>query len=153
MTATLVTLVLVVVGIRLGAIVFQSAYVAPVVFTVLDEAAASRFLRSLFPRFFKLGIACGAILLVVLVAAGVTGGFGAPLPILIAIAATVTVLDAAALGLVPAINAARDRGEAGAARFRFLHRLSVLATVLVLLLDVAFIAVIAARIADFGGVA
>ena len=60
MTAILVTLLLVVVGIRLGAIVFQSAYVAPVVFTVLDEAAASRFLRSLFPRFFKLGIGCGA---------------------------------------------------------------------------------------------
>jgi hypothetical protein len=151
MTAILVTLLLVVAGVRLGAIVFQSAYVAPVVFTELDEASASRFLRSLFPRFFKLGIACGASLLVVLLLAGFPGGFGAPLPLLIAIAAAVTALDAAALALVPAINAARDRGDAGAARFRLLHRLSVLATLIVLLLDVAFIAVIAGRIGSFAG--
>lgn len=153
MPAILVTLLLVVAGLRLGAIVFQSAFVATVVFTALDEASASRFLRSLFPRFFKLGIACGAILLVALLGAGLVGGFGAPLPLLIAIAATVTALDAAALALVPLINAARDRGDAGAASFRFLHRLSVLATVIVLLLDVAFIAVIAGRVEGFGGLA
>lgn len=145
-------MLLVVAGIRLGAIVFQSAFVAPVVFTELDEAAASRFLRSLFPRFFKLGIACG-VLLVALLIAGLFTGVVAPLPPLIAIATTVTVLDAAALALVPAINAARDRGAAGAARFRFLHRLSVLATVIVLLLYVAFIAFIAGRIANSGGFA
>lgn len=144
------------VGIQVGAIVFQSGLVAPVVFAELDESAASRFLRSLFPRFFRLGIACGALVLLALVGAGLAAGFEAPLPVLIAIAATMTALDAAALALVPAINDARDLGPPGAARFRFLHRLSVLATVIVLLLGIAFIAIVAmlaARAAPFGGVA
>ena len=144
------------IGIQVGAIVFQSGFVAPVVFAELDESAASRFLRSLFPRFFRLGIVCGALGLVALVAAGLAGGFHAPLPLLVAIAAATTALDAAALALVPAINDARDRGAAGAARFRFLHRLSVLATVIVLILGIAFIAIVAtlaARPAPAGGIA
>ncbi len=151
MTIVIVSLLLVVTGTRLGAIVFQSAFVAPVVFTELDAAAAGRVLRRLFPRFFTLGIACGTILLVALLISGLLTGFGAPLPVLLAIAAAMTVLDAAALALVPSINAARDRGDAGRARFRSLHRLSVLATVAVLLLCIAFYSVIAARVADFGG--
>lgn len=153
MLIAIVTLLLVITGTRLGAIVFQSAYVAPVVFAELDEAAARRFLRSLFPRFFRLGIVCGASVLVVLLAVGLLTGFGAPLPLLIALASAMTALDAAALALVPAINAARDDGESGAARFRSLHLLSVLATIAVLFLVVAFMAVVAGRIASFGGIA
>jgi hypothetical protein len=128
-------------GAWIGAIVFQSAVVAPTVFVDLDESAARVFLRRLFPRFFKLGLVCGALMLAGLALVG----FDAPnaLPIA-ALTVAMLVLEAASLWMVPAINAARDAGEAGKARFDRLHRLSVLFTVVILLLGIGVIALVSA---------
>ena len=57
--------------------------------------------------------------------------------------AGMTVLAIISLALVPRINAARDEGEAGAARFESLHRLSVLLTVLILLAGIVVLVLIA----------
>ena len=38
-------------GVISGMILFQTAIVAPVVFTTLDAENASKFLRKIFPRF------------------------------------------------------------------------------------------------------
>lgn len=139
MTGT--TLLLVAAGTWVGAIVFQSAVVAPTVFVDLDESAARAFLRRLFPRFFKLGLVCGVLMLAGLALVG----FDAPNAALIAALTTVMlVLEAISLWMVPAINAARDAGEAGKTRFENLHRLSVLFTVLILLLGIGVIAVVSA---------
>ena len=46
--------------------------------------------------------------------------------------------------MVPAINAARDAGEAGKACFDRLHRLSVLFTVVILLLGIGVVALVSA---------
>ena len=62
-------------GVWIGAIVFQSAVVAPAVFVDLDEAAARSFLRTLFPRFFRLGLVCGALMLAALLGFGVFAGW------------------------------------------------------------------------------
>ena len=135
MTGTL--LLIAATGTWIGAIVFQSAVVAPTVFVDLDEPAARVFLRRLFPRFFKLGLVCGVLML-----AGVAlVGFDAPgaLPIA-ALTAVMLVLEAASLWMVPAINAARDAGAAGKARFDRLHRLSVLFTVVILFLGIGVLA-------------
>ncbi len=123
-----------------GSIVFQSAIVAPSVFTALESSDASRFLRRLFPSFFRLGIVCGAIM---------TLGFGyltvgsAYDAWLLALSGAMTVLAIVSLALVPRINAARDAGEAGAASFEKLHRLSVLLTVLILLAGIVVLVHIA----------
>ena len=132
-------LLIVAAGTWIGAIVFQSAVVAPTVFVDLDESAARVFLRRLFPRFFKLGLVCGALMLVGLVLVG----FDAPkaLPIA-ALTIAMLVLEAASLKMVPAINAARDAGAAGKARFDRLHRLSVLFTVVILFLGIAVLALV-----------
>ena len=115
-----------------GAIVFQSALVAPSVFSALEAPDASKFLRRLFPSFFRLGIVCGVV---------TTAGFAfvaflsGPAHVLwpLVLSATMTLLAIVSLLMVPGINAARDAGESGAARFERLHRLSVLLTVAILL--------------------
>ena len=110
-------------GAWLGAIVFQSALVAPAVFGELDAAAARRVLRRLFPRFFILGIglvgvALGAVA-VAPIAPGVRSTAAATL-------ATMLLAIGLSLALVPAINAASDAGNRN--RFRLLHGASVLLT-------------------------
>ncbi len=110
-------------GAWLGAIVFQSALVAPAVFGELDSSGARRVLRRLFPRFFMLGLgliglALGAVALGPL-SSGVRSTAAATL-------GTMLLAIGLALALVPGINAASDAGNV--ARFRLLHGLSVLLT-------------------------
>ncbi len=141
------TLMTIAAGTWTGAIVFQSAVVAPAVFVDLDEAAARSFLRTLFPRFFRLGLVCGALMLAALLGLGVAAGWTATTIVLAAMTSVMIVLEAISLALVPHINAARDAGQAGEARFTRLHRTSVLLTVVILLLGIAFLAIVAARAA------
>ena len=116
-----------------GAIVFQSFIVAPLVFRRLEAAQAQTFLRAVFPRFFRLGLVCGVLMLAGLAAAG----DGIRPTWLLAAAAVMTATAAWSLVLIPSINAARDAGAAGATRFRRLHGLSVGLTLLNLALGVA----------------
>ncbi len=131
-------------GVWVGAIVFQSAVVAPAVFVDLDEASARSFLRTLFPRFFRLGLICGALMLAGLLGLVAVAGWSATGILLACTTVVMVVLEAISLAMVPHINAARDAGEAGRAKFARLHRTSVLLTVAILLLGVSVLAVIAA---------
>jgi len=134
-------------GIWIGAIVFQSAVVAPAVFVDLDEAAARSFLRTLFPRFFRLGLVCGVLMLAALLGFGVFAGWTATVFVLIGLTGVMIILEAISLVLVPHINAARDAGQAGDAKFARLHRTSVILTVAILLLGIAVLTIVAARAA------
>ncbi len=105
----------------LGAMVFFPAVVAPKVFTVLDEDAAGRFLRALFPAYYVFLIATSGLAALAAaprsaIHAGVLGAVAL---------STLAVRQV----LVPRINAARDAANAGdtaaEARFRSGHRLSV----------------------------
>ena len=141
LTATLLAL-----GCWFGSIVFQSAIVAPVVFTALDADGARRVLRTLFPRFFRLGIACGLVAFAGLVFT--PGAFDRP--VLPGLVGAMLIANAVALAVVPATNAARDAGEAGEARFRALHRLSVGLTLAVLVGIVAVVSIITGGLAETG---
>jgi hypothetical protein len=103
-------------GVGSGIILCLSFVVAPLVFKTLDGPAASRFLRALFPRYYRFlaVLALAAVLLVVF------SGHHGLWPALVWLAAAVL-----SLVLVPAINAARDAGASGATRFKALHGLSV----------------------------
>lgn len=130
-----------------GAILFQSVIVAPAVFVDLDMGSARRFLRTLFPRFYRLGVGCG-----LLMAAGILMlvGFAGRSSSLLAVAAATAlmlVLELISLWLVPRINAARDAGEAAAGRFERLHRLSVILTVIILLLGIAVLSFVGVKAA------
>jgi hypothetical protein len=138
MTEFALALANLVVAIQVGTIVFHSAVVAPTVFRQLDEDAARRFLRTIFPRFYWLGLYCGVIATVAFGLAAL-GSDSALLQACLGAAILMTILEVVSLRLTPVINAARDAGEAGQARFAGLHRLSVVLTLIVLLLGIAIL--------------
>lgn len=139
-------------GIWIGAIVFQSAVVAPSVFKGLDEDQARRFLRTIFPKFFRLGLGCGVVMATSLAIMSVMSGGSNALTVLAVITAIMLIFQAICLSLVPLINSARDAGPAGEERFRKLHKLSVLLTILVLFMGVFAVAAIS-RTITLGGAA
>ena len=47
----------------LGSIIFFSFFVAPVVFKTLDREKAGEIVGIIFPRYYKLGYVCGALIL------------------------------------------------------------------------------------------
>ncbi|WP_405226346.1 DUF4149 domain-containing protein [Lentisalinibacter sediminis] len=145
MTETAVSLANLAVAVLVGAIVFHSAVVAPTVFRQLDEVSARRFLRTIFPRFYWLGLCCGVIATVALsVAAFGTGSVF--IQACLAAAILIIILEVASLRLTPLINAARDAGEAQHARFARLHRLSVLLTLVALVLGTGILLALPASI-------
>lgn len=124
--------ILIAAAIQVGVIGAVSALVAPLVFRVLAGGPAGAFLRGLFPRYFVtaavLALVAGALALV-----DARAGVAA---LLLADA----VCFIAARALVPAINAAKDRGDPAFGR---LHGASVILNMAGLGLAVAAIGVLA----------
>ena len=105
-------------GASLGIIMFQSAVLAPLVFSQLKDGSSGPFLRALFPRFFL--ILAGLSLATAL--SSYFGDFsrGAILGCIALVLALVAYL------LIPGTNRARDEGRTAA--FKRLHLASVLLT-------------------------
>lgn len=143
MYSILLAIAVLALAVWIGAIVYQAFVVAPAVFDCLDAAEARRFLRTIFPRFYVLGLVCGGALLTAVILLGaLEGGYSSP-PWLAVVAATMVAAAALSLRLVPRINAARDAGSAGQARFRRLHGASVALTLFVLGLGAVSLVVLA----------
>lgn len=117
-------------GIAVGIILFQSALIAPTVLKTLDAKATSNFLRAIWPKFF-----------VVLSVIGGTAAIAFWKDDIAAVNRILAVLLVAlpvfAYAIIPATNRAADREDH--ARFKVLHRLSVLTT-LALLADYFWLA-------------
>lgn len=145
-------LVTVATGTWVGVILFQSAVVAPVVFVDLDTSAARRFLRTLFPRFYRFGLACGIVMFAGLLTTAAVLGWSAVLAALMSATSLMVMLQIISLRMVPRINAARDAGESQAARFARLHRLSVALTAIIFVLGLAILSFIGASSAAAWGV-
>lgn len=110
-----------------GSILFFSFGVAPIIFRVLPAESAAKFVRALFPRYYLWGAISAATALPAFL--GVPLAFpeyrgGAVGLQALLIVASVLVLLYCGNTLTPAINAARDAGPAGQARFDRLHRRS-----------------------------
>lgn len=123
----------------LGAILFFSFGVAPVIFDSLDREPASKFLRKLFPRYY-LWIALASVV-------SLASFTSRPLVYpelrawgnLIVQGLLLTVILIALYcgnSLTPAIDKAREAGETAKARFDSLHKRSVRLNVLLLLIGV-----------------
>lgn len=143
MEATATAFIAVSVAIWIGAIVFQSAIVAPVVFAKLDKDQAKTFLRQLFPRLFSLGLGCGLVMIASSVYLGLSRGWTDAVGAITALTCVMLAAGALSLWMVPYINTARDAGRAGSTTFKRLHRINVSLTVGVLLLGIAVLYVIA----------
>ncbi len=144
MDQVVLAIVAVCAGLAAGSVVFQSFIVAPAVFGSLDTDAARAFLRTLFPRFFRLNVLTASLACAALIVSGVMTGWSTLEIWSTAATAAMAIAMLASLAVVPAINAARDQGPAGEKTFSRLHLLTVLLTVLVLLLSLALLVAIGA---------
>lgn len=108
-------------GILLGAMVFFSGVMAPLIFTKLEADVAGRFIRQVFPWYYLTVITLGSL-------AALAVAFLRPADAL-AMACVALAGVIARQSLMPSINRARDAilaGEPAAEkRFSRLHRLSV----------------------------
>jgi hypothetical protein len=108
-------------AILLGAMVFFSAVMAPLIFTKLEADVAGRFIRQVFPWYYLTIIALGSLAALAVV-------FFRPADAM-ALACVALAGVIARQTLMPSINRARDAVLAGETvagnRFSRLHRLSV----------------------------
>ena len=111
----------------LGIIVAQVALTAPVIFKVLDNDNASKFLRAIFPRYYLL------LFLICLVALLISYLWFSVIDIWIAL--TASMLAFIGFIIIPLTNSARDRGWNKL--FKFLHNISVLNTIILFIIAVA----------------
>ena len=111
----------------LGIIVAQVILTAPVVFKVLDNDNASKFLRAIFPRYYLL------LFLICLVASLISYLWFSVLDTWIAL--TASMLAFIGFIIIPVTNSARDRGWNKL--FKILHNISVLNTIILFIIAVA----------------
>ena len=117
-------------GMTVGVVIFQTAIVAPSVFTALSGSDSSVFLRNVFPKFF---ILLGALGVVANIVAIVTQDEKS-----IIISGATVALAVFAYLLIPMTNKSRDEGREKA--FKRLHLASVLLTVGILFLNIGGLA-------------
>ena len=117
-------------GLIAGWIVFQTAFVAPIVFTKLEDAQKALVLRAIFPKLFKAVTVAGAIYLVL--------GVISEVQILPMVIGGYTIASGILCNtLVPATNRARDNGDQK--KFALLHKISVILTMGTLILHLGWI--------------
>ena len=119
-------LIVVLVSIWVGSIIFFSAIIAPTVFKVLDEKSAGLFLRAFFPKYYIFGLIIGGLSLVLIFLLNIPVN-----TILLALLIAMMALTVTSKLMIPVINAARDMGEAGASRFKKLHTMLNVLTLVV----------------------
>ena len=114
-------------GFLSGLIIFQTLLAAPIVFTSLKQDQARIFIRKVFPRLFKFLYLIGLLMLVVNFLSNSTY-------MLLYIVSSLTFIFPLICALmVDVTNKATDDGNIQ--KFKFLHTLSVILTMIVLILN------------------
>lgn len=116
-------------GLIIGIILYQSSIVAITVFKNLDEKNTSIFLRKIFPKFFKVIIFLNAASLIL--------SFFYFSVIKIIVSFSSIILALICLKIIPETNKAAD--EKNQKRFKNLHTLSVVSTMLILIMNTLII--------------
>ena len=116
-------------GLIIGIILYQSSIVAITVFKNLDEKNTSIFLRKIFPKFFKVIIFLNAASLIL--------SFFSFSVIKIIVSFSSIILALICLKIIPETNKAAD--EKNQKRFKNLHTLSVVSTMLILIMNTLII--------------
>ena len=126
MNTMILSLLILCYSLVLGIIFAQVLLTAPVVFKVLDNQNASKFLRKIFPRYYLL------LFLITLIAILISFLFFKDFDFYLALVAA----SFALLGylIIPLTNSARDRGWDKL--FKWLHNLSVFNTVVIMIIAI-----------------
>ena len=112
-------------GLVVGVILFQTAVIAPTVFRSLGPDQAGPFLRKVFPKFF--------VVLVVMGIAGAIAALASDANYQLWICLVTLTLGLLAFLIIPMTNKSRDDGNEKL--FKKLHNASVLMTVLILVVN------------------
>ena len=110
-------------GIIVGMIIFQSSVIAPTIFSTLDEKNAGKIIRNIFPKLFKIIAFMGFYMTIasILINSDLINQVAYVITFLLM---TINFL------IIPETNKSRDEGNNK--KFRFLHSISVLTTMLIL---------------------
>ena len=127
-------MVLVLISVWVGVIIFFSSVIAPTVFSSVDEKNAGLFLRAFFPKYYIFGIVLG--LLALLSAITLESALNTLEFSMIAVMLAMFVISRL---MIPAINKARDMGEAAKKKFNQLHLVSVILNFLALIVGLVLI--------------
>jgi hypothetical protein len=135
-------------AIWVGSIAFFSFGVAPIIFNVLPAEHAAKFVRALFPRYYAWGVYASGIALPALILAPLANpelrGPGIGLRAMLILASLLIFLYCGN-SLTPAINAARDAGDAQKDRFDRLHKRSVYLNSIALLIGIGLLVTFSIR--------
>ena len=117
-------------GIIIGIIFFQTALAAPIVFNNLNKSQSRIYIRNIFPKIFKTNMCLSLTLLMVNVIFLTN-------EISILIGLISFALSLICLLIIPATNNATDNGNTK--KFKLLHLSSVLMTIIVLIINIIWI--------------
>ena len=127
-------MVLVLISVWVGVIIFFSSVIAPTIFSSVDEKNAGLFLRAFFPKYYIFGIVLG--LLALLSAITLESALNTLEFSMIAVMLAMFVISRL---MIPAVNKARDMGEAAKKKFNRLHLVSVILNFLALIVGLVLI--------------
>ena len=111
-------------GIIVGMIILQSTIIAPTIFTTLEQDNAGKLIRNIFPKLFKFIALLSLIMLI-------NSFVVETLPLLKIIYFATLLLMTINFLIIPATNKSRDEGNDK--KFKLLHTVSVLTTMLILI--------------------
>ncbi|MAD28763.1 MAG: hypothetical protein CMP00_03755 [Woeseiaceae bacterium] len=118
-------------GLIIGIILFHTGFITRTVFNHLDEESTKIFLRAIFPKFFLLLAFIGFSFILV-------GGYLNPgLNKTFAVGVVNAILPSICYFLIPVTNSAKDNNETK--KFKLLHFISVMLTVITLLANILFV--------------
>lgn len=117
-------------GVIVGAIILQVAIIAPSLFRTLDIKDFGKAIRAIWPKFFAMIAILGILSLVVIYQYDNLSLYHTIIAVISVILASICYL------IIPATNRATDNGDQKT--FKVLHRISVIFTVVLLLINVAF---------------
>ena len=122
---------LIISGIICGIILLQTSVIAPNVFKYLDQNQTRDLLRAIFPKFFLSILLIASLSLVVGILDNII------LDIQTIIASLSVVLSFLCYIIIPSTNEAKDKNNQK--RFKFLHNLSVISTVIIFLTNLSLV--------------
>ena len=141
----------------LGAIIFFSAFVAPVVFTQLPVAEAGKVVATIFPRYYFLGYVAGFVALALSIYFAIGRGprlwwsaAAAGLAIALALTLYAGVIVRPRVDQIRSVAEEQNPDPAHKAEFDRLHHLSVVLNGAVLLLDLLALASTAGALSRYG---
>ena len=122
---------LIISGIICGIILLQTSVIAPSIFKYLDQNQTRDLLRAIFPKFFLFILLLAFLSLVI----GLLDNIRFDIQTIIS--SVTVVLSSLCYILIPSTNEAKDNSDHK--RFKFLHNISVISTVIILIANVSLV--------------